>query len=366
MTEHEKPHSPETPEQSAPHSTPHSTAPHATERDVWTSGPEIKTSQQTQSQQTQPESGGQWERDVLNRLAFASLNEQRRARRWSIFFKALLFIYLFVLFFYVPSEWGDRGIVTGKHTALVEVDGVIAANAEASADNLVSGLRAAFKDKNTAGVILRINSPGGSPVQAGYVYDEIKRLRDKYPDIKVYAVVVDICASGGYYIASAADEIYADKASIVGSIGVLMDGFGFVDTLEKLGVERRLMTAGKHKGILDPFSPLKKDEVAHMQNLLDSVHQQFINQVKEGRGDRLSDSPDLFTGLFWNGEEGLKLGLVDGLGSSSYVAREVIGAEHIVDFTPRANYLDRFAERIGATMANVLATSLGLQQAGMR
>jgi len=231
---------------------------------------------------------------------------------------------------------------------------------------LVSGLRRAFKDKNTAGVILRINSPGGSPVQSGYVYDEIKRLRKKYPDIKLYAVVTDICASGGYYIASAADEIYADKASIVGSIGVLMDGFGFVDTMKKVGVERRLLTAGKHKGILDPFSPLKPSEVKHVQRLLDSIHQQFIDAVKAGRGDRLADDPQLFSGLFWNGEEGLKLGLVDGLGSSSYVAREIIGEEKVVDYTARPNYFDRFAERIGATMANVLGENLGLTATSLR
>ncbi|HEC19824.1 MAG TPA: S49 family peptidase, partial [Gammaproteobacteria bacterium] len=179
---------------------------------------------------------------------------------------------------------------------------------------------------------------------------------------KLYAVVVDICASGGYYIAAAADEIYADKASIVGSIGVLMDGFGFVDTLKKVGVERRLLTAGKHKGIMDPFSPLKKDEVKHVQNLLDSVHRQFIDQVKAGRGDRLSEDPRLFTGLFWNGEEGVKLGLVDGLGSTGYVAREIIGVENIVDFTPRPNYLDRFADRIGVTLAGVMAKVLGVPE----
>lgn len=336
-------------------------------KDVWTSGPELPDPKQnskkaTEKQQTEAE----WERELLNRLAFASLNEQRRSRRWNVFFKSLFFVYLFALFFFVPTDWGDGSIKLGKHTALVEIEGVIAADAQASADNLVSGLRAAFKDKNTAAIILRINSPGGSPVQAGYVYDEIKRLRNKYPDIKLYAVITDICASGGYYIAAAADEIYADKASIVGSIGVLMDGFGFVDALEKVGVQRRLMTAGKHKGVLDPFSPLKQNEVDHVQKLLDGVHQQFIDTVKEGRGDRLSDSPDLFTGLFWNGEEGVKLGLVDGLGSSSYVAREIIGVEKIVDFTPRPDFIDRFAGRIGVTMANVMANNLGLKSANMR
>ena len=330
--------------------------------DVWTSGPEVKSEpEQVAGAGGSTAAGGKgWEQDLVNRLAFAALNEQRRARRWSVFFKSLLFVYLFVLLFYVPSEWSGQGISTGKHTALIDIEGVIAANTEANADALVGSLRDAFEDKRTKGVILRINSPGGSPVQAGYVYDEIKRLRNKYPKTKLYAVVTDICASGGYYIASAADEIYADKASIVGSIGVLMDGFGFVDGLKKLGIERRLMTAGEHKGLLDPFSPLKKDEVKHVQNLLDGVHRQFIAAVKAGRGDRLSDSPDIFSGLFWDGEKGLELGLVDGLGSSSYVAREVIGAEDIVDYTPRQNYLDRFADRIGVAMAKVIGVNLGI------
>ncbi len=334
--------------------------------DAWTSGPEVVAKPEVKKRKKAGPGDKDWERDVVNRLAFAALNEQRRARRWNVFFKSLFFIYLFVLFFYVPVEWGDATISTGKHTALVELDGVIAANTPANADNLVSSLRRAFKDEDTAGIILRINSPGGSPVQAGYVYDEIKRLQGKYPKIKLYAVVTDICASGGYYIAAAADEIYADKASIVGSIGVLMDGFGFVDTLKKVGAERRLMTAGEHKGILDPFSPLKSDEVRHVQGLLDGIHQQFIDAVKAGRGDRLADNPDIFSGLFWNGEEGVKLGLVDGLGSSSYVAREIIGVEKIVDYTARPDYFERFADRIGAAMATVIGESLGLKGASLR
>lgn len=335
-----------------------------TENDVWTAGEKVEASDASKIDELGAQTSDKnedWEKDTLNRLAFATINEQRRARRWSVFFKSLFFIYLFVIFFYIPSDWNKGSIKPGKHTALVDLDGVIAANAQASADNLVGALRAAFKDKKTAAVLLRINSPGGSPVQSGYVYDEIKRLRKKYPDTKLYAVVTDICASGGYYIASAADEIYADKASIVGSIGVLMDGFGFEGAMKKLGVERRLMTAGKHKGVLDPFSPLKKSEVKHVQKLLNTVHRQFIDQVKAGRGDRLSDDPKLFTGLFWNGEEGVRLGLVDGLGSASYVAREIVGEEDIVDYTARPNYLDRFADRIGVTMANVMSNSLGLQ-----
>lgn len=334
--------------------------------DAWTSGPAVETDKSAQAPGKTKAGEGEWERDVLNRLAFASLNEQRRARRWGIFFKLLFFVYLFAIFFYLPGQWSTAPITHAEHTALVELDGVIASNTPANADDLAGGLRRAFEAKNAKGVILRINSPGGSPVQAGYIYDEIKRLRKMHPEKKLYVVVTDMCASGGYYIAAAADAIYANKASIVGSIGVLMDGFGFVDTMKKLGVERRLMTAGDHKGILDPFSPLKRDEVAFVQGLLDNIHQQFINAVKEGRGDRLADDPRLFSGLFWDGEEGVKLGLVDGLGSSSYVAREIIKAEKIVDYTRRPDLLERFAERIGVATARVLGDDLGLRGANLR
>ncbi|MFV2056967.1 MAG: S49 family peptidase [Thiohalomonadales bacterium] len=307
-----------------------------------------------------------WQEDVVNRLAFASLNEQRRGRRWGIFFKSLAFAYIGIFLFYLPSDWSSTSDSSGRHTALIDISGVIAADTEASADRIVTGLRAAFKDKNTVAVILRINSPGGSPVQAGYVYDEIRRLREKYKDTKLYAVASDICASGGYYIAVAADEIYADKASLIGSIGVLMNGFGFVDTMKKLGVERRLLTAGAHKGILDPFSAVKKEELAHVQGMIDGVHQQFIDVVKQGRGDRLKETPEIFSGLFWNGEDGLRLGLVDGLGSAGYVAREIIGAEKIVDFTAKANYFDRFADRIGVSVGSFLSAQLGLQGAKLQ
>lgn len=304
-----------------------------------------------------------WERDVLNRLAFASLNEQRRARRWSIFFKGLMFLYLFALLvLMMPDRLGSGSVKSGRHTALVEVKGVIADGTEASADNIVTGLRNAFADKNTAGVILRINSPGGSPVQSGYVYDEIKRLRQKYPETPVYAVVSDMCASGGYYIAAAADSIYANKASVVGSIGVLMNGFGFVGTLDKLGVERRLLTAGEHKGFLDPFSPSRPEDVEHIKTLLGDIHQQFITAVKEGRGERLPDNPAVFSGLVWTGEQGMELGLVDGLASASQVAREVIGAENIVDFTPRPRYFERLAASLGAAMATSFGNLLGMGQ----
>lgn len=312
-----------------------------------------------------------WERDTLNRLAFATLNEQRRARRWRIFFWFLLFIYLFSFYItLINPSWlqkiTDDEHTTEKHTALIEINGIIAADSEANADNIITGLRKAFKHKNTKAVIIRINSPGGSPVQSGYINDEIKRLRKKYPAIPVYAVATDLCASGGYYIAVAADKIYADKATIIGSIGVLMNGFGFVKAMENLGIERRLLTAGESKGFLDPFSPAKVSDVNHVKVLLDDIHQQFITQVKNGRKkalekkgqSQLLDNPELYTGLVWTGENALELGLIDGLASSSYLAREVIKAEKIKNFTPKENYLDRFAERIGATIVNTISQQL--------
>lgn len=301
-----------------------------------------------------------WERNMINRLVFTSINEQRRARRWGIFFKSLFAIYLLAfLLIYLPEDWSSS-VAVGRHTALVDLQGVIADDSEASADSVVAGLRAAFKDKNTAGVILRINSPGGSPVQAGYINDEIKRLRSEHPNIPLYAVITDICASGGYYVAVAADKIYADKASLVGSIGVLMDGFGFVGTMEKLGVERRLLTAGSNKGFLDPFSPVKEEDVQHVKGLLGKIHNQFIDTVKQGRGIRLKENADLFNGLIWTGEQSVELGLVDGLGSSSYVAREIIHEANIVDFTLRENYLDQLTGRFGMAMANALYSSFKL------
>jgi protease-4 len=309
----------------------------------------------------------QWQEDIVNRLAFAALNEQRRSRRWNIFFKALFLAYLFLLFFalYLPEETG-KGITVGKHTAVVELNGMIADNTEANADTIVRGLRAGFKDENTAGVILRINSPGRSPVQAGYVYDEIVRLRGIYPDTKLYAVITDMAASGGYYVAAAANEICAVKASVVGSIGVLMNSFGFTEAMDKLGIERRLYTAGEHKGMLDPFSRENPADVAHLKKMLNAIHQQFIDAVKQGRGDRLADDPNIFSGLFWTGEESVELGLVDGLGSSSYVAREIIQQEKMIDFTPRPDYWQRFADRIGLAMARVLGNNLGVNNATLR
>jgi protease-4 len=231
----------------------------------------------------------------------------------------------------------------------------------ASAANIIEGLRAAFEDKRTAAVLLRINSPGGSPVQSGLINDEIFRLKHKYPSIKVYAAVEDICASGAYYVASAADEIYADKGSLVGSIGVRMDGFGFVDALSKLGVERRLLTAGEHKAFLDPFSPVKPDEKKFVEGLLGEIHQQFINTVKKGRQERLKSEVDLFNGLIWTGERGLELGLVDALGSADFVAREIVRAEELVDFTPHENVVQQLGRRFGAQIGASIRQSLATQ-----
>jgi protease-4 len=305
----------------------------------------------------EPAAGGgeNWERGVLERLVRSVLDEQRRARRWGIFFKSLGFLYLFVVLF-LALGWlgGKEKALPGKHTALVELNGVIAADSQASAERVNAGLQDAFKDGKTAGVILRVNSPGGSPVQAAQINSEMRRLRALYPKIPLYAVVEDVCASGGYYVAVAADRIYVDQASIVGSIGVLMDGFGFTGTMQKLGVERRLLTAGDNKGFLDPFSPLNPKQRDYAEKLLADVHRQFIDVVKQGRGKRLKETPEMFSGLIWTGQQSIELGLTDALGSVDYVAREVIKAEDIVDFTPHENVFERFARRFGAASAEAL------------
>lgn len=285
--------------------------------------------------------------------------EQRRSRRWGIFFKLLTFLYLFGLLILMQGSFSS-GVKhdAEKYTGLVDLRGVIAEGEEASADFLVSGLRAAFEDVGVQAVILRINSPGGSPVQSGYVFDEIKRLRAIHTEKPLYAVISDIGASGAYYIAAAADHIYADKASLVGSIGVVASGFGFVDTLEKLGVERRLYTSGSHKGFLDPFSEEKTEEVDFWKGVLSSTHDQFIAKVMEGRGDRLKISDTTFSGLIWNGEQALEMGLIDGLGSAGFVAREVVGAEEIVDFTPQPDPFERLTKTLGVAAASAMAKVL--------
>ena len=300
-----------------------------------------------------------WERDVLEKLATEGLKEQRRARRWGIFFKLLGFGYLLIgLMLFLPFIGDSRQAITGKHgnkhTALVELNGVISSESEASADNVVTGLRAAFEDKKTAGVILRINSPGGSPVQSGYIYNEILRLRKEHPDVPLYAVITDICASGGYYVAAAAEKIYADQASIVGSIGVRMDNFGFVEAMKKLGVERRTLTAGENKALLDPFAPSNPEVNKHLQGLLNDIHRQFIAAVKKGRGEKLKEVEGMFSGLIWTGEQSIAIGLVDELASTGYVAREVLHAEDIVDYTVRPDFFSRFSNKVGVTLANQL------------
>lgn len=299
--------------------------------------------------------GDGWERKVLERVALAAIAEQRAARRWGIFFKLLILGYLMLVLF-VGMGWVKRGVdkSAGKHSALVELRGVIAADTQASAENVMTGLQAAFKDSNTQGVILRINSPGGSPVQAGYINDEIKRLRKLHPEIPLYVVVEDICASGGYYIAAAADKIFVDKASILGSIGVVMDGFGFTGTMEKLGVERRAITAGENKKFLDPFSPVNPAHKAYAEKMLGEIHQQFVAVVREGRGKRLNETPEIYSGLVWVGPKSIELGLADALGSVESVARDVVKAEDVVDFTTRENLAERVARRFGAAMAEAM------------
>jgi len=304
----------------------------------------------------QPQSSAEpWERKVLQDLAFASLKEQRASRRWGYVFKGLILLYLVAVFLVAMSNNTELQTHSEPHTALVEINGVIAAEADANADTIVTGIRKAFESQQAKGLILRINSPGGSPVQAGIINDEIARMQTTRPDFPVYAVIQDVCASGGYYIAASAKEIYADKASIVGSIGVRMDSFGFTDIIKKVGIERRSLTAGENKAFLDPFMPMKDEDIQHAHNMLNNIHQQFIDVVKQGRGDRLSDNPDLFTGLFWSGEQALPLGLIDGLANSSTVARDKVGVKKIVNYTPQPNYLDRFAGRFGASLGQVLA-----------
>ena len=292
---------------------------------------------------------------IVNKLAFAAITEQRRARRWRIFFLFLFFIYLTPILILAldlgggysgDEENGDKG-----HTAVVKLSGVIASGEDAGSENVIAGLEAAFKHENTKAVIVEINSPGGSPVESSYIYNEINRLRDKYEVIPVYAVVADIAASGGYFVASAADKIFVNRSSLIGSIGVRMDNFGFVELMKKIGVERRLLTAGENKGLLDPFLPEDEQQKAHIQAMLNEVHEHFIKAVKDGRGKRLVEQEGLFSGLIWTGEKAIELGLVDSFGSSKTVAREVVKAEKLVDFTPKSALVERLAERLGASFS---------------
>ena len=314
-----------------------------------------------QSQDTNPSTDKnlEWEKAVLEKLAFAALHEQRSTRRWGIFFKLLTFSYLVAILMIAVYPQME----TGKHSdqqqvAVIDVLGMIAEGEAANADSIIDGLRDAAKDSNTKGIILNINSPGGSAVQAAYVFDEIRRQKAEHPNLPIYSVVGDICASGGYYIAAASDKIYVSPASLIGSIGVVMNGFGFSNVLEKLGVERRLMTAGEHKAMLDPFSPVNQQESQHMQGLLDQVHQQFINAVRQGRGDRLKETQEMFSGLIWSGEQSVKLGLADAFGSIDSVARNDFGSEETVNFTPQEHLIDRLAGKFGAAFGHSIATAL--------
>jgi protease-4 len=301
-----------------------------------------------------------WEREVLEKVALAAVTEQTRARRWGVFFKTLTFGYLAILIgvMLYPNMKKEMGGDGKDHTAVVDIVGVIAEDKDVNAENVIKSLRAAVKDKNTKGIILHSNSPGGSPVQSAYIYEEIRNIKKLNPKLPIYAVVSDMCASGCYYIASAADKIFVSPASLVGSIGVIMDGFGFVDTMKTLGVERRLITAGAHKAMLDPFSPPKPDENQYMQTLINQVHQQFIAAVKQGRGDRLKETPDTFSGLVWTGEEGVKLGIADAYGTDSSVAKDLIGAERLVDFTESEQLFDKIMGKMGASFGHALSSVL--------
>jgi protease-4 len=311
---------------------------------------------------TDPGPPPNWERVTLEKVALQAIQEQRRARQWNALFRLLWFGFAFLVLAAMLG-WVGRpdkeatSMSVGRHTAVIDVEGVIGVESKASAERVIKGLNRAFKDSNTAGVVIRINSPGGSPVQAGYVNDEIRRLRAKYPNTPLHAVVQDLCASGGYYIAVAADKIYVDKASLVGSIGVIMGGFGFVGTLDKLGMERRAYTAGENKDFLDPFVPENPKHRAHAQQMLGEIHDQFVKVVRQGRGQRLKESPELFSGLVWTGEKSVELGLADAIGSTEYVAREVFKAEKLVDFTVEENYFEALSKRLGTSFGAAFARS---------
>ncbi|QFY42941.1 S49 family peptidase [Candidatus Methylospira mobilis] len=297
-----------------------------------------------------------WERAVLEKLVFAAVGEQRRARYWGIFFKSLFAVYLGVSLWLIAGPF-DRESASGgnKHTAVIDVTGVIAGDTESSADNIIAGLRDAADSKNVKGIILHLNTPGGSPVQAGYVYDEIRRVKKEKPDLPILAVVSDMCASGGYYIAAAADKIYVHPSSVVGSIGVIMNGFGFVDTIKMLGAERRLITGGAHKALLDPFGPVDAVEKERIQQLVDQIHLQFIDAVKQGRGNRLKETPDMFSGMVWAGSEAIALGLADDVGDIRHVAKDIIGAEDRVNYTPQEQLLDRLSHQLGSSFGHSIS-----------
>jgi protease-4 len=308
-----------------------------------------------------------WEREAIEKLAFAAVTEQRCARRWGIFFKSLMFVYLAIILGIgmYPSLKQSMGDADGEgHTAVINITGMIAEGKEANADAIIKALRNAVKNEETKGIILHVNSPGGSPVQASYIYNEIRKIKAEHPDLPIHAVASDVCASGCYYIVAAVDNIYVNPSTLVGSIGVIMEGFGFVDTMKKLGIERRLVTSGEHKALMDPFSPEKAGERKYMQKVLAQVHQQFITAVKDGRGERLQVDEDTFSGLVWTGEQGVEFGLVDGFGNDDSVATDIIGAKKRVDFTIQERFIDRLVGKMGASFAqsiNSIAQHIMLQ-----
>ncbi|KGD63903.1 peptidase [Alcanivorax nanhaiticus] len=309
-----------------------------------------------------PASEKEWK--LIEKLLGQAQEEHRKSRRWGVFFKVLTFVYLFVLLAVMLNgrSGGSSLAVAEEHVAVVTVNGVIAPDQDASADLIVTGLTRAFEAENSKAVLLKINSPGGSPVQSNQVYNAIKRLRAEYPDKKVYAAITDVGASGAYYIASAADEIYADPASIVGSIGVIMAGFGLEEAAEKLGVERRVLTAGNNKAIMDPFSPVRPADRKHMKAMLNEIHQQFITAVRNGRGDRLkeAENPEIFSGLFWTGERAETMGLVDGLKSPGDVARDVVGLEELVNYSASRSPMEEFLRKFGVSIGEGIASQLGV------
>lgn len=299
-----------------------------------------------------------WERDVLEKLAFASLRELRAQRRWSIFFRLVTFSLVAFLIWTIMDFGAASKTAVTSHTALIEIDGTIEAGGRSAADAVIPALNKAYADKGSVGIIMHINSPGGSPVQAGIINDEIARLRKIYPQKPLYVVVGEMCASGGYYVAAAADKVFVNKASIVGSIGVLMDGFGFTGLMEKVGVERRLLTAGENKGFLDPFSPQVPKQKEYAQTMVDEIHQQFIEVVRNGRGKRLKETPDMFSGLFWSGSRAVELGLADGFGTVDSVARDVLKAEDIIDYTEHEGLPERVLKKFGAEVGAAAVKSI--------
>ncbi len=299
-----------------------------------------------------------WERDVIEKILLESLREQRRARRWSVGLKLALLVYLAVALWLAAAPFSGSKLAKAKeHTAVIDINGLITESGKTSADNIIKGLKSAIDSKGTKGIILKMNTPGGTPVQADYVYQEIRSLKKANPTLPIIAVVSDLCASGGYYIAAASDKIYVNPSSIVGSIGVIMNGFGFVQAMEKLGIERRAFTAGEHKALLDPFQAINPTEKTQIQKVLDGIHQQFIDAVRQGRGSRLKSHPDLFSGLVWTGAESIELGLVDALGDVRSVADKEIGAPELVNFTQKEDWFEKFAQRLGTALGAILSRS---------